>query len=226
MTPGCGLRTLACEEPIYYGTGMVRDPRRLAWGENKQVRSTCIESADNFDYGAYKWTVQLVTIDNRLERMLLPFFWGLMNLSTFGNLECSADWLEGAFNIIVQVIGLVLVIMLIRNIKLFLRVTTSKNQEMPLKMRNLEYWMKRRHLPKEFRQRVRQYEQQSWVAMRGVDEGEMIQNLPEGLRRDIKYHLCLDLVRQVQLFLCYTSFSYGPFQCLPGDHSSLCLAYM
>ncbi|KAJ4981930.1 hypothetical protein NE237_032767 [Protea cynaroides] len=59
MTPGCGLRTLACEEPIYYGTGM---------------------STDNFDYGAYEWTVQLVTIDIRLERMLLPFFWGLMNL--------------------------------------------------------------------------------------------------------------------------------------------------
>ncbi|KAK1583999.1 hypothetical protein Q3G72_029013 [Acer saccharum] len=36
-----------------------------------------------------------------------------------------------------------------------------------------------------------------WAAMRGIDECEMISNLPEGLRRDIKYHLCLDLVRQV-----------------------------
>ncbi|KAI9071584.1 hypothetical protein K1719_046451 [Acacia pycnantha] len=51
-----------------------------------------------------------------------------------------------------------------------------------------------------FRQRVRNYERQRWAAMRGVDEFEMIRNLPEGLRRDIKYHLCLDLVRQVPLF--------------------------
>lgn len=36
--------------------------------------------------------------------------------------------------------------------------------------------------------------------MRGVDECEMIRNLPEGLRRDIKYHLCLDLVRQVYAY--------------------------
>lgn len=36
--------------------------------------------------------------------------------------------------------------------------------------------------------------------MRGVDEGGMINDLPEGLRRDVKYHLCLDLVRQVPLF--------------------------
>lgn len=60
--------------------------------------------------------------------------------------------------------------------------------------------MRRRRLPPNFKQRVRNYERQRWAAMRGVDEYEMIRNLPEGLRRDIKYHLCLDLVRQVPLF--------------------------
>lgn len=81
--------------------------------------------------------------------------------------------------------------------KVFLHATTSKKQAMQLKMRNIEWWMRKRHLPPGFRQRVRNYERQRWAAMRGVDECEMIQNLPEGLRRDIKYHLCLDLVRQV-----------------------------
>lgn len=52
-------------------------------------------------------------------------------------------------------------------------------------------------MPQGLRQRVRNYERQLWIAMRGVDEGDMIRSLPEGLRRDIKYHLCLDLVRQV-----------------------------
>ncbi|KAL8195552.1 hypothetical protein R6Q57_025955 [Mikania cordata] len=55
-------------------------------------------------------------------------------------------------------------------------------------MKNIEWWMRRRHLPQEFKQRVRNYE--------CVDECEMIRNLPEGLRIDIKYHLCLELVRQ------------------------------
>ncbi|KAJ6950291.1 hypothetical protein NC651_004074 [Populus alba x Populus x berolinensis] len=84
--------------------------------------------------------------------------------------------------------------------KVFLHATTSKKQAMQLKMRNIEWWMRKRHLPTGFRQRVRHYERQRWAAMRGVDECEMIRNLPEGLRRDIKYHLCLDLVRQVPLF--------------------------
>ncbi|KAE8703220.1 Cyclic nucleotide-gated ion channel 4 [Hibiscus syriacus] len=197
----CDLRLLACKDPIYYGTrSMLRDEARLLWAENKQVRSRCIESPDNYDYGAYKWTVQLVTNDSRLEKILFPIFWGLMTLSTFGNLESTTEWLEVVFNIIVLTSGLLLVTMLIGNIKVFLHATTSKKQAMQLKMRNIEWWMRKRHLPSGFRQRVRNYERQRWAAMRGVDECEMIRNLPEGLRRDIKYHLCLDLVRQVPLF--------------------------
>ncbi|XVF04080.1 hypothetical protein REPUB_Repub05bG0050500 [Reevesia pubescens] len=199
---GCDLRLLVCKDrPIYYGTGnMVRNRARLVWAENKQARSTCIDSPDNYDYGAYKWTVQLVTNDSRLEKILFPIFWGLMTLSTFGNLESTTEWLEVVFNIIVLTSGLLLVTMLIGNIKVFLHATTSKKQAMQLKMRNIEWWMRKRHLPSGFRQRVRNYERQRWAAMRGVDECEMIRNLPEGLRRDIKYHLCLDLVRQVPLF--------------------------
>ncbi|VFR02788.1 unnamed protein product [Cuscuta campestris] len=197
MTNGCGTRLLVCEEPIYFGTAsLVKDKARLFWGGNDQTRSTCLGEDDSF-YGAYKWTLQLVTNDSRLEKILLPIFWGLMTLSTFGNLESTTDWLELVFIIIVLTSGLLLVTMLIGNIKVFLHATTSKKQAMQLKMRNVEWWMRRRRLPQEFRHRVRNYERQRWAAMRGVDECEMIQNLPEGLRRDIKYHLCLDLVRQV-----------------------------
>ncbi|XP_024024894.1 cyclic nucleotide-gated ion channel 4 [Morus notabilis] len=200
-TSGCGPTILSCKEPIYYGgSSMVRDGPRLSWALNKQARSACLDSADNYDYGAYRWTVQLVTNNSRLEKMLFPIFWGLMTLSTFGNLESTTEWLEVVFNIIVLTSGLLLVTMLIGNIKVFLHATTSKKQAMQLKMRNIEWWMRKRHLPQGFRQRVRNYERQRWAAMRGVDECEMIRNLPEGLRRDIKYHLCLDLVRQVPLF--------------------------
>ncbi|KAG4213647.1 hypothetical protein ERO13_A01G069000v2 [Gossypium hirsutum] len=197
----CDLRLLACKDPIYYGTrSMVRDRARLVWAETNRARSTCIDNPDNYDYGAYKWTVQLVTNDSRLEKILFPIFWGLMTLSTFGNLESTTEWLEVVFNIIVLTSGLLLVTMLIGNIKVFLHATTSKKQAMQLKMRNIEWWMRKRRLPSGFKQRVRNYERQRWAAMRGVDECQMIRNLPEGLRRDIKYHLCLDLVRQVPLF--------------------------
>nr|GMD53238.1 cyclic nucleotide-gated ion channel 4 [Ipomoea batatas] len=194
---GCSLGLLACEDPIYFGTTTVAGDRsaRWLWAENHQARTTCLAADnDNYAYGAYEWTVQLVTNENRLEKILLPIFWGLMTLSTFGNLECTTDWLEVVFIIVVLTSGLLLVTMLIGNIKVFLNATTSKKQAMHLKMRNLEWWMRKRRLRPELRQRVRNYERQRWAAMRGVDECQMIRNLPEGLRRDIKYHLCLDLV--------------------------------
>ncbi|KAI3708464.1 hypothetical protein L2E82_37634 [Cichorium intybus] len=197
----CVSRFLTCQDHVYYGSSkLMKDQTRLLWGSNKVARTTCLENNDNSSYGAYKWTLQLVTNDSRLEKILFPIFWGLMTLSTFGNLESTTDWLECVFIIIVLTTGLLLVTMLIGNIKVFLHATTSKKQAMQLKMRNIEWWMRKRHLPLGFRQRVRNYERQRWAAMRGVDECEMIRNLPEGLRRDIKYHLCLDLVRQVPLF--------------------------
>lgn len=60
--------------------------------------------------------------------------------------------------------------------------------------------MRHRQLPPELRQSVRKYDQYEWVATRGVDEETLLKGLPMDLRRDIKRHLCLDLVRRVPLF--------------------------
>lgn len=61
--------------------------------------------------------------------------------------------------------------------------------------------MKRRQLPSRLRHRVRHYERQNWVLMGGEDEMELIKEFPEGLRRDIKRFLCIDLIRMVSLGL-------------------------
>ncbi|PNT72987.1 hypothetical protein BRADI_2g51836v3 [Brachypodium distachyon] len=200
----CAPGALACAEPLYYGAttgglGAVAD-YRLAWARDAGARATCLDSGDSYQYGAYKWTVMLVANPNRLEKILLPIFWGLMTLSTFGNLASTTEWQEIVFNIITITGGLILVTMLIGNIKVFLNATTSKKQAMHTRLRSVEWWMKRKNLPQSFRHRVRQHERQRWAATRGVDECRIVRDLPEGLRRDIKYHLCLDLVRQVPLF--------------------------
>lgn len=200
-TDGCSSRMLACVDPIYYGTTIaLRDTNRLVWANSSSAKATCLDSSTNYEYGAYKWTVPLVTNTSRLEKILFPIFWGLMTLSTFGTIESTTEWLEIVFNIIIVTTGLLLVTMLIGNIKVFLHSTTSKKQALHLKLRSVERWGRRRHLPQGFRHRVRQFERQRWAAMRGVNECDMTRNLPEGLRRDIKYNLCLDLVRQVPLF--------------------------
>ena len=202
---GCARGAVACAAPLYYGgaapaAGAGAAGERLAWARNAQARGACLAGGDSYQYGAYKWTVMLVSNPSRLERVLLPIFWGLMTLSTFGNLESTTEWLEIVFNIATITGGLVLVTMLIGNIKVFLNATTSRKQAMHTRLRAVEWWMRRKGLPRAFRHRVRQFERQRWAATRGVDECQIVRDLPEGLRRDIRYHLCLDLVRQVPLF--------------------------
>lgn len=70
-----------------------------------------------------------------------------------------------------------------------------------MKRRDTEQWMHHRNLPQDIVQRVRRYDQYKWVATRGVDEEMLVMSLPSDLRRDIKRHLCLRLVRNVSLDL-------------------------
>ena len=87
---------------------------------------------------------------------------------------------------------------------------------MRVKRRDSEQWMHHRMLPPELRERVRRYDQYKWLETRGVDEENIVSNLPKDLRRDIKRHLCLALVRRVSLLLSY---QLTPFEtsCLKSE---------
>ncbi|RYR05386.1 hypothetical protein Ahy_B06g085247 isoform B [Arachis hypogaea] len=82
----------------------------------------------------------------------------------------------------------------------YLQSTTTRLEEMRVKRRDAEQWMSHRLLPDSLRQRIRRYEQYKWQETRGVDEDNLICNLPKDLRRDIKRHLCLALLMRVPMF--------------------------
>lgn len=66
-----------------------------------------------------------------------------------------------------------------------------------MRRRDAEQWMSHRLLPDHLRERIRRHEQYKWQETRGVDEDNLIRNLPKDLRRDIKRHLCLALLMRV-----------------------------
>ena len=66
-----------------------------------------------------------------------------------------------------------------------------------------EQWMRHRQLPSELKQFVRQYDQSKWLATKGVNEETLLDGLPMDLRREIKRHLCLSLVRRVSFLILY-----------------------
>ncbi|GMH18355.1 hypothetical protein Nepgr_020196 [Nepenthes gracilis] len=175
-------------------------------GNNTFVNEFCPITTPNttlFDFGIFLSALQsgvLGTTDFP-KKFLYCFWWGLQNLSSLGqNLKTSVYGYEICFAILIAILGLVLFSLLIGNMQTYLQSTTARLEKMRVKKQDAEQWMCHRLLPDNLRERIRRHEQYKWQETRGVDEENLICNLPRDLRRDIKRHLCLDLLRRVPIF--------------------------
>lgn len=173
------------------------------------ISSTVLDGSCNtddnapFDFGIYSQALSSGIIASRkfVSKYCYCLWWGLQNLSTLGQgLQTSTYAGEVIFSIALAILGLILFALLIGNMQTYLQSLTIRLEEMRVKRRDSEQWMHHRLLPQELRERVRRYDQYKWLETRGVDEESLVQSLPKDLRRDIKRHLCLALVRRVPLF--------------------------
>ncbi|PWZ24238.1 Cyclic nucleotide-gated ion channel 2 [Zea mays] len=202
----CDLISLACSKEICFHppwssnvNGFACDTNMTSFSQRNV--STCLSGKGSFAYGIYLGALPVISSNSLAVKILYPIFWGLMTLSTFGNdLAPTSNGIEVIFSIINVLSGLMLFTLLIGNIQVFLHAVLARKRKMQLRFRDMEWWMRRRQLPSRLRQRVRKYERERWAAVTGDEEMEMIKDLPEGLRRDIKRYLCLELVKQVPLF--------------------------
>ncbi|KHG25326.1 Cyclic nucleotide-gated ion channel 1 -like protein [Gossypium arboreum] len=156
-----------------------------------------------FNFGIFLDALQSGIVESKdfPEKFFYCFWWGLQNLSSLGqNLETSTYVFEICFAVFISISGLVLFSFLIGNMQTYLQSTTTRLEEMRVKRRDAEQWMSHRLLPENLRERIRRYEQYRWQETRGVDEENLLRNLPKDLRRDIKRHLCLALLMRVPMF--------------------------
>ncbi|KAA8541999.1 hypothetical protein F0562_023151 [Nyssa sinensis] len=167
------------------------------------IHSNCSVNEAPFNYGIYALALssEIVISKDFFSKYCYCLWWGLQNLSTLGQgLQTSTYPGEVIFSIAIAIFGLILFALLIGNMQTYLQSLTVRLEEMRVKRRDSEQWMHHRLLPQELREKVRRYDQYKWLETRGVDEESLVQSLPKDLRRDIKRHLCLNLVRRVPLF--------------------------
>ncbi|XP_008782071.2 cyclic nucleotide-gated ion channel 17-like [Phoenix dactylifera] len=192
----CDLKFLDCD------ISNRRDRQQWATGTN--VFSNCDANNQNisFQYGIFAIALQNEVLSAKfLVKYFYCLWWGLQNLSSYGQtLMASAFIVETTFSILIGLLGLVLFALLIGNMQTYLQSITRRVEEWRLKRTDTEEWMRHRQLPHELQERVRRFVQYKWVATRGVDEESILRDLPADLRRDIRRHLSLDLVRRVPLF--------------------------
>ncbi|CAA3012772.1 cyclic nucleotide-gated ion channel 1 [Olea europaea subsp. europaea] len=165
----------------------------------------CEENANKtvFDFGIFLDALQSRVVESTdfPQKFFYGFWWGLQNLSSLGqNLKMSTFVWEIYFVVFISISGLVLFSFFIGNMQTFLQSTTLRLEKMRVKRRDAEQWMSHRLLPESQRERIQSYEQYKWQETRGVDEENLVHNLPKDLRRDIKCHLCLALLMTVPMF--------------------------
>ncbi|KAG5409364.1 hypothetical protein IGI04_005683 [Brassica rapa subsp. trilocularis] len=177
-----------------------------AAGGNAFLNASCPVQTPNatlFDFGIFLNALQSGVVESQdfPQKFFYCFWWGLQNLSSLGqNLKTSTYIWEICFAVFISISGLVLFSFLIGNMQTYLQSTTTRLEEMRVKRRDAEQWMAHRLLPESLRKRIRRYEQYKWQETRGVDEENLLSNLPKDLRRDIKRHLCLALLMRVPMF--------------------------
>ncbi|XAR69963.1 hypothetical protein NMG60_11001751 [Bertholletia excelsa] len=189
--------------PQFLDCGSLDNEGRSTWANSTAVFSSCNPANTiSFNYGIFQNAITKNIVSSKfLEKYFYCLWWGLQNLSSYGqNLSTSTFIGETLFAILIAILGLVLFAHLIGNMQTYLQSLTVRLEEWRLKRRDNEEWMRHRQLPKDLQERVRRFVQYKWLATRGVDEESILHALPTDLRRDIQGHLCLDLVRRVPFF--------------------------
>ncbi|BAF10182.1 probable cyclic nucleotide-gated ion channel 20, chloroplastic [Oryza sativa Japonica Group] len=168
---------------------------------NDSASTACFDTGDNgFHYGIYEQAVLLTTEDNAVKRYIYSLFWGFQQISTLaGNLVPSYFAWEVLFTMAIIGLGLLLFALLIGNMQNFLQALGRRRLEMQLRRRDVEQWMSHRRLPEDLRRRVRRAERFTWAATQGVNEEELLSNLPEDIQRDIRRHF-FRFLNKVRLF--------------------------
>ncbi|KAL0373809.1 UNVERIFIED_CONTAM: putative cyclic nucleotide-gated ion channel 13 [Sesamum radiatum] len=193
---GCKL------DDLYCGVGR---------GDTSFLNSSCpllapdeIKSPADFDFGMFLDALKpnLAQHTHFTWKFFNCFWWGWRNLSSLGqNLNTSNSVGEIIFALFISITGLVLVASVISSsIQQFVQSVAGRLEEVRMKHQDIEQWMSHRVLPEDLRARIRLYEQYKWQAKRGVEEEFLISNFPKDLRRDIKRHLCGNLLKRVPLF--------------------------
>ncbi|PQM43198.1 protein CNGC15b [Prunus yedoensis var. nudiflora] len=195
----CDLENTFCEYD-YFDCHRSQDPKRKSWFQSSNVTNLCNPDESSYQFGMYGDAVTYMLQPHCSSTDTFTASGGVYEISG-QNLSTSTYVGEIMFAIIIATLGLVLFALLIGNMQTYLQSTTVRLEEWRIKRTDTEQWMRHRQLPPELRLSVRKYDQYKWLATRGVDEEALLKDLPMDLRRDIKRHLCLDLVRRITLIL-------------------------
>ncbi|KAI3748411.1 hypothetical protein L6452_11456 [Arctium lappa] len=192
--PGCGEKFFNCR--------YLDDPGRASWYQSSNITDVCGSETESYEYGmifdAVDYGVASLDFFTKYSYCL---WWGLRAIgSRAEELQASTFLAETHFCIIISLTGLSLLAMVIGTMETYLESRSERLEEYRIQQMDTEGWMNHRQLPDAMRERVRKHDLYRWMKQGKVDEEAILDALPLDIRRDIKHHICIELVRRVPLF--------------------------
>ncbi|KAI9160468.1 hypothetical protein LWI28_008351 [Acer negundo] len=170
----------------------------------KFINEFCPTKTQNktaYDFGIYHDALEsgIVETRNFPMRVLHCFRWGLQNLSGFGqNIQTSTDAWENIFVISITIYGMMLFVFFIGNMQIYLQSQTNKSEMIRQRKQEIEQSKSFEKLPKNLQKQIKKYQPEKWEETKGgVEFGNLFNNLPDDLRRNIQCKLCLELLKKL-----------------------------
>ncbi|KAL7613845.1 hypothetical protein Lser_V15G08404 [Lactuca serriola] len=192
--PGCGEKFFNCR--------YLDDPGRASWYQSSNISNICGRDTESYEYGmifdAVNYGVASLDFFTKYSYCL---WWGLRALSSRAEeVQASTFLAETHFCILISLTGLLLLAMVIGTMETYLESRTERLEEYRIQQMDTELWMNHRQLPHAMRERIRKHDLHKWIKHGKVDEEAILDELPLDIKRDIKQHICIELVRRVPLF--------------------------
>lgn len=192
----CDLHFLDCK----YATSS----NSQSWANSTNVFTDCNANSNSvsINYGIFIQAIQNgVTKTSFSEKYFYSLWWGLQQLTTYGNPLVTSSFIgENLFAIGLTLLSIGLFAQLIGNMQIHMRSLSKNTEDWRMWQTEMEDWMKDHQIPDELRYRISQFFKYKWIATQGVEEDSILRQLPADLHRDIKRYLCLDLVERVPFF--------------------------
>ncbi|KAL2928604.1 Protein CNGC15c [Bienertia sinuspersici] len=191
----CNQNSTNCDYG-FFDCDMIYEQGRNSWIQSSNISNLCQPSAGYYQFGIYsEMVITAATSATFFQKFFYSVWWGLKTLCSLGqNLLTSIYIGENWFAMLVTTLGVINYALLIGNFQSYILSATARLDEWIIQRNDTEEWMHHRQLPHDLRESIRKHDRYRWVATQGIDEEGLLQGLPPDVRRQIKRHLCLDLV--------------------------------
>ena len=146
-------------------------------------------------------------------------------MTTVGYGDISAETTsEMAFSIVAMASGGIFYGYMIANISNLVNNKNQNDRRYIEKMNEIRAYVGARRVPKELRRRMMSYYKNYFSTKTALDESEILNNLPQGLRKEMRLHLAQDTLDSLPFFKNLDDGAMTallrvlkPIHCAPGD---------